>query len=157
MLLDCRVERGHVDRVLAAAREGLSGVLVLRGEPGIGKTALLDYAVEAAADLRIVRLAGIESEMELGFSSLHQVLLPFLGGLDELPAPQGAALGSAFGLRDGGRPDRLLVGLASLSLLAAAASDRPLLCVVDDAHGWIRNRRRFWRSWHAGFWPTASR
>ena len=136
MLLDRRAERGNIDRVLAAAREGLSGVLVLRGEPGIGKTALLDYAVQAAADLRIVRLAGIESEMELSFSSLHQVLLPFLGGLDELPAPQGAALGSAFGLRDGGLPDRLLVGLASLSLLAAAASDRPILCVVDDAQ-WL--------------------
>ena len=136
MLLDRRAERGDIDRVLAAAREGLSGVLVLRGEPGIGKTALLDYAVQAAADLRVLRLAGIESEMELSFSSLHQVLLPFLGGLDELPAPQGDALGSAFGLRDGGLPDRLLVGLASLSLLAAAASDRPLLCVVDDAQ-WL--------------------
>ena len=109
MLLDRRAERGQIDRVLAAAREGLSGVLVLRGEPGIGKTALRDYSVQAAADLRVVRLAGIESEMELSFASLHQILLPFLGGLDQLPAPQGAALGSAFGLHDGGLPDRLLV------------------------------------------------
>jgi DNA-binding CsgD family transcriptional regulator len=136
MLLDRRDERGHIDRVLAATREGLSGVLVLRGEPGIGKTALLDYAVQAAADLRVVRLAGIESEMELSFAALHQVLLPFLDGLDQLPAPQRAALGSAFGLRDGGLPDRLLVGLASLSVLAAAAADTPLLCVVDDAQ-WL--------------------
>jgi DNA-binding CsgD family transcriptional regulator len=136
MLLDRRVERGHVDRVLGAAREGLSEVLVLRGEPGIGKTALLDYAVQAAADLRVVRLAGVESEMELGFSALHQVLLPFLAGLDQLPAPQGAAVGAAFGLRAGGPPDRLLVGLGSLSLLAMAASDKPILCVVDDAQ-WL--------------------
>jgi DNA-binding CsgD family transcriptional regulator len=136
MLLDRRAEREQVERVLEAAREGLSGVLVLRGEPGIGKTALLDHAVEAAGDLRVVRLVGIESEMELGFSSLHQFLLPFLGGLGELPAPQGAALGSAFGLRDDGLPDPLLVGLASLGLLAAAACDRPLLCVVDDAQ-WL--------------------
>ena len=157
MLLDRRVERGHIDRVLAAAREGLSGVLVLRGEPGIGKTALLDYAVEAAADLRVVRLAGIESEMELGFSSLHQALLPFLGGLEGLPAPQGAALGSAFGLRDGGLPDRLLVGLASLSLLAAAASTGRSCAWWMTRNGWIGNRRRFWRSWHGGFSLTASR
>src|ERR1700689_3018972 len=136
MLLDRQVERGHIDRVLVAAREGLSGVLVLRGEPGIGKTALLDYAVQAAADLRVVRRAGVGWEVGLGFSSLHQALLPFLGGLDQLPAPQGAALGSAFGLRDGGLPDRLLVGLASLSLLGTAASDGPLLCVVDDAQ-WL--------------------
>src|SRR3984957_13681384 len=136
MLLDRQDECGQIARVLDAARAGLSGVLVLRGEPGIGKTALLDYAVKDAADLRVVRLVGIESEMEVGFSSLHQFLLPFLGRLDELPVPQGAALGSAFGLRDDGPPDRLLVGLASLSLLAAAACDRPLLCVVDDAQ-WL--------------------
>jgi DNA-binding CsgD family transcriptional regulator len=136
MLLDREDACGQIARVLDAVREGLSGVLVLRGEPGIGKTALLDYAIEAAADLRVVRLVGIESEMEVGFSSLHQFLLPFLDRLDELPVPQGAALGSAFGLRDGGPPDRLLVGLASLSLLAAAACDQPLLCVVDDAQ-WL--------------------
>ena len=91
-LLGRREERDQVDGVVAAAREGLSGVLVVRGEPGIGKTALLDYAAGAAAELEISRIEAIESEMELGFAGLHQLLLPFLGGISALPSPQRHAL-----------------------------------------------------------------
>ena len=129
-------ERDQVDRVLAAARQGLSGVLVLRGEPGIGKTALLDYAVNTAADLEVARVEAVESEMELGFAGLHQLLLPYLGTLASLPPPQRDALSSAFGLQHRGPPDRFLVALATLTLLAHAASERGLLCVVDDAQ-WL--------------------
>jgi hypothetical protein len=99
-------------------------------------TALLDYAVDSARELDVVRLVGIESETELGFAALHQLLLPFLGRIDALPEPQQQALAAAFGLRDGGPPDRFLVGLASLTLLSGAAAARPSLCVVDDAQ-WL--------------------
>ena len=136
VLLDRVSERGQIDGVLAATAQGLSAVLVLRGEPGIGKTALLTYAVESARDLDVVRLEGIESEAALGFGALHQLLRPFLGRLDFLPGPQHQALATAFGLRDGGPPDRFLVGLASLTVLSSAATARPLLCVVDDAQ-WL--------------------
>ena len=129
-------ERDRVDRVLAAARQGLSGVLVLRGEPGVGKTALFDYAVGAAGDLVIARIEAVESEMELAFAGLHQLLLPFLGAADTLPPPQRDALRSAFGLRDRGPPDRFLIGLATLTLLARTARERGLMCVVDDAQ-WL--------------------
>jgi DNA-binding CsgD family transcriptional regulator len=129
-------ERDQVDLVLAAARQGLSGVLVVRGEPGIGKTALLDYAVGAAAELQVARIVAIESEMELAFAGLHQLLVPFLGGIGTLPAPQRDALSSAFGLRYRGPPDRFLVALATLTLLARASAERGLLCVVDDAQ-WL--------------------
>lgn len=136
LLLGRADERGQIDRLLAAAGDGLSAVLVLRGEPGIGKTALLNYATESARGFRIVRLVGIESETELGFAALHQLLLPFLGRLDFLPGPQRHALATALGLRDGGAPDRFMVGLASLTVLSGAATERPLLCVVDDAQ-WL--------------------
>jgi DNA-binding CsgD family transcriptional regulator len=136
VLLDRVSECAHIDRVLVSAAQGLSAVLVLRGEPGVGKTALLGYAVDAAADFEVARLAGIESETELGFAALHQLLLPFLDRLDSLPEPQGRALATAFGLRGGGPPNRFLVGLASLTMLSAAATARPLLCVVDDAQ-WL--------------------
>lgn len=129
-------ERERVDLVVAAARQGLSGVLVLRGEPGIGKTALLDYAVGAAAGLEIARVEAVESEMELGFAGLHQLLLPYLGGLGALPSPQRDALSGAFGLGAHGPPDRFLVALAALTLLSRVASERGLLCVVDDAQ-WL--------------------
>ena len=136
MLLGRDGEREQLDGVLTAARHGLSGVLVLRGEPGIGKTALLDYAASAAADLEIARVEAIESEMELGFAGLHQLLLPFLGAVGALPPPQRDALSSAFGLGYRGPPDRFLVALATLTLLAQTAGHRGLLCVVDDAH-WL--------------------
>ena len=137
-LLDRRVERAAVDRVLDRARAGGSAVLVVRGEPGIGKTVVLDYAVRqaAVADLRVVRAWGVESELELAFAGLHQLCAPMLGRLEELPGPQRDALAVAFGMREGQAPDRFLVGLAVLSLLAASADDQPLACVVDDAQ-WL--------------------
>jgi len=129
-------EGARLDRLLAEARAGQSAVLVLRGEPGIGKTALLGYAAERAAGFQIVRAAGVESEMELPFAGLHQLCGPMLGGLGRLPPPQRGALGTAFGLSSGVQPDRFLVGLAVLSLLSDTAGERPLLCLIDDAQ-WL--------------------
>jgi DNA-binding CsgD family transcriptional regulator len=136
MLLDRLPERAALSGLLEAARAGRSGVLVVRGEPGVGKTALLDWAVESAAGLRVVRVAGVESEMELAFAALQQLCAPMLDKLTGLPDPQRAALGVAFGLTTGAAPDRFLVGLAALSLLSAVAERQPLLCVVDDAQ-WL--------------------
>jgi hypothetical protein len=125
-----------LDRLLAEVRGGRSRVLVLRGEPGIGKTALLDYAAERAAGFRVIRAAGIESEMELTFAGLHQLCGPLLDGLDRLPAPQAAAVATAFGLDSGEPPDRFIVGLAVLGLLSAASTDEPVVWIVDDAQ-WL--------------------
>ena len=136
MLLDRLPERAALSELLDAARAGRSGVLVVRGEPGIGKTALLEYAIESAAGLRVVRVAGVESEMELAFAALQQLCAPMLDKLAALPDPQRAALGVAFGLSTGAAPDRFLVGLAVLSLLSEAADQEPLLCVIDDAQ-WL--------------------
>jgi DNA-binding CsgD family transcriptional regulator len=136
MLLDRLPERATLSGLLDAARAGRSGVLIVRGEPGIGKTALLEYAVESASGLRVVRVAGVESEMELAFAALQQLCAPMLDKLAGLPDPQRAALGVAFGLETGAAPDRFLVGLATLSLLSEVAGQQPLLCVVDDAH-WL--------------------
>ena len=136
MLLDRLPERAALSGLLDAARAGRSGVLVVRGEPGVGKTALLDWAVESAAGLRVVRVAGVESEMELAFAALQQLCAPMLDKLAGLPDPQREALGVAFGLNTGPAPDRFLVGLAALSLLSEAAEQQPLLCVVDDAQ-WL--------------------
>src|ERR1700733_6752007 len=135
MLLDRLPECAALSELLEAARAGRSGVLVVRGEPGVGKTALLEYAIESAAGLRIARVAGVESEMELAFAALQQLCAPMLDKLAGLPDPQRAALGVAFGLTTGAAPDRFLVGLAALSLLSAVAERQPLLCVVDDAQG----------------------
>jgi len=129
-------ERAALSELLDAARAGRRGVLVMRGEPGVGKTALLEYAVESAVGLRVARVAGVESEMELAFASLQQLCAPMLGKLESLPDPQRAALGVAFGLNTGRAPDRFLVGLAALSLLSEAAEQQPLLCVIDDAQ-WL--------------------
>ena len=135
-LLGREQERASIDGVIEAARSGFSAVLVLRGEAGIGKTALLDYAVEESPDLHVARISGIEWEVELGYSGLHQLALPFLGSMGVLPAPQRMALRSAFGMEAGSEPNRFMVALATLTLLAEMASDQPLLCVIDDAH-WI--------------------
>src|SRR3954463_10517450 len=129
-------ERALLDGLLARARARHSGVLVLRGEAGFGKTALLDHAIRSATDLTVLRADGVESELELAFAALHQLCAPVLGALDRLPDPQRDALAITFGLDAGPAPDRFLVGLAALNLLSDAAQERPLLCVVDDAH-WL--------------------
>src|ERR1700723_2880576 len=136
MLLGRLPERAALSQLLDGARAGRSGVLVVHGEAGVGKTALLDWAVESAAGLRVVRLAGVESEMELAFAALQQLCAPMLDKLAALPDPQRAALGVAFGLMRGAAPDRFVVGLAVLSLLSEAAEQQPLLCVIDDAQ-WL--------------------
>src|SRR5207248_6441971 len=125
-----------LDRLLADARTGRGQVLVLRGEAGIGKTALLEYAREAASAFRIARAAGVESEQVMAYAGLHQLCAPFLDRLDRLPEPQRDALATAFGLSAGARPTRFLIGLAVLTLLADVAEDQPLLCLVDDAQ-WL--------------------
>ncbi|MGW1781717.1 helix-turn-helix transcriptional regulator [Streptomyces sp. NPDC002143] len=131
-----RGECGALDQMLAGARAGRSQVLVLRGEPGVGKSALVEYLVERAAGCQILRAAGVESEMELPFAGLHQLCMPMMGQLERLPGPQRDALAIAFGLSAGSAPDRFMVGLAVLSLLAEVAEGQPLVCVVDDAQ-WL--------------------
>jgi DNA-binding CsgD family transcriptional regulator len=122
-----------LDLVLDGARAGRSAALVVRGEPGVGKSALLEYAIQSASDLGVVRAVGVESEMELAFAALHQLCAPMLDRLERLPGPQRDALAITFGLSAGPAPDRFLVGLAVLSLISEVAEERPLLCVVDDA------------------------
>jgi DNA-binding CsgD family transcriptional regulator len=131
-----RVEREVLERLLEGVRGGESRVLVVCGEPGVGKTALVESAISSASGLRVIRAVGVESEMELAFAALQQLCAPLLDRLDRLPVPQRNALGVAFGLRVGDAPDRFLVGLAVLSLLAEVAEERPLVCVVDDAQ-WL--------------------
>ena len=108
----------------------------MRGEAGVGKTALADYLVHAASDLRVMRAVGVESEMELAFAAFHQLCAPMLDHLGRLPGPQSEALRIVFGLSSGPAPDRFLVGLAALSLLSDVAAERPVLCVIDDAQ-WL--------------------
>jgi hypothetical protein len=134
--MDRLEERQALDRVLDAARRGLSAALVVRGEPGVGKTSLLGYAVDSAAGFRVVHVVGVESELELGFAGLHRLVISFPSAMAALPPRQRKALGSAFGLIEGMAADRFAVGLAALSLLADAAVGSPLLCVVDDAQ-WL--------------------
>jgi DNA-binding CsgD family transcriptional regulator len=122
--------------LVASVRRGESRSLVLRGEAGIGKTALLEYVIESASDLTVARATGVESEMELAFASLHQLCAPLLDSLERLPGPQRDALRTVFGLTAGPAPDRFLVGLAVLTLVSEAAERRPLLCIVDDAQ-WL--------------------
>jgi hypothetical protein len=131
-----RSECETLDRLVASVRTGESRVLVLHGEAGIGKTALLDYLRERASGCRIARASGVESEMELAFTGLHQLCAPMLGDLERLPGPQRDALRVAFGLQEGGAPDRFLVALAALSLLAEVAEASPLVCLIDDAQ-WL--------------------
>src|SRR6266704_249385 len=127
-----RSERGVLDRLIEVVGAGESRALVLRGEPGVGKTALLEYLVEQAPGFRVVRAAGVQSEMELAYAGLHQLLASMLDRLEGLPAPQSEALRTAFGLASGRPPDRFFLGLAVLSLLSDVAEEQPLLCVVDD-------------------------
>jgi DNA-binding CsgD family transcriptional regulator len=136
MLCGRRDECAVLDRLLDGARVGRSGALVVEGEAGVGKTALLDYAIASASDLRVLGAVGVESEMELAFAALHQLCAPVLDRLERLPVPQRDALLTTFGLQAGPVPDRFLVGLAALSLLSQVADEHPLLCVVDDAQ-WL--------------------
>ncbi|WP_433578858.1 ATP-binding protein [Nocardia brasiliensis] len=129
---ECQKLRG----LLSNARSGSCQVLVLRGEAGVGKTELLRYVMEQAAGFRCLQVAGVQSDMELAFAGLHQLCAPLMEHVDELPEPQRAALSVAFGRSAGPTPDRFLVGLAVLSLIAAAAHDRTLLLVIDDAQ-WL--------------------
>jgi predicted ATPase len=136
MLVGRSAETEAVDRLLDDARSGRSGVLVLRGEAGIGKSALLEYAADRADGIAVLRGVGVEAESELAFAALHQILRPVLDRIDALPDPQAAALRSAFALSSETVDDRFRVSLAVLSLLADAAEERPLVCLVDDAQ-WL--------------------
>src|ERR1700751_287617 len=131
-LIGRHTECGVLNRLVDAVCAGESRAIVLSGEAGVGKTALLDYVAEQASDCHVVRAAGVQSEMELPFAALHQVCAPALGNLERLPVPQRDALRIAFGLTGGSAPDRFLVGLAVLSLLADVAEQQPLVCLVDD-------------------------
>src|ERR1700734_599279 len=129
-------ECATLDRLLGEIRAGASRSLVVRGDPGIGKSALLDYAAAAAAGARVIRGTGVESEMEIAFAALQQACAPLLKHLDQLPAPRADALRVAFGLSRADPPDRFLVGLGVLGLAAEEAAAQPLLFIVDDAQ-WI--------------------
>ena len=136
MLLDRHSERRALDRLLGDVHAGESRAMVLRGDPGVGKTELLQYLVGRAAGFRVLRATGVQSEMELAFAGLHQLWARVPDSVERLPAPQRGALRTAFGVEAGHAPDPYLVGLAVLGLLAELARDQPLLCVVDDAH-WL--------------------
>src|SRR5712691_9258718 len=127
-LSECRV----LDRFVAGVRAGEGRALVVRGEPGVGKTVLLDHLAGQARGCRVARAVGVQSEMELAFAGLHQLCAPMLSRAERLPVPQREALRTAFGIAAGPPPDRFLVGLAVLSLLSGAAGERPLVCLVDD-------------------------
>ena len=129
-------ERSVVDRLLADARDGLSGSLVVRGEAGFGKTALLGYAADSAQGMRVLRVTGARAERDLAFAGLHALLWPIIEELPRLPPPQRSALGAALGVADGEGHDRFLVSAGVLSLLAAAAEAGPIVCLVDDAQ-WL--------------------
>src|SRR5277367_4676648 len=131
-LTDRRGERGVLDQLIDAVRAGGSRVLVVHGEPGVGKSVLLNYLAGRASGCRVVRAAGVESEMQLAFAGLHQLLVPVLDRAGRLPGPQREALRTAFGVSAGPVPDRFLVGLAVLGLVSEVAGERPLVCVVDD-------------------------
>ncbi|TWF75265.1 regulatory LuxR family protein [Pseudonocardia hierapolitana] len=135
-LLGRRAETAALDQMIAAVREGESRVLVVRGDAGVGKSALLDHVAHSPRNVRVLRAVGVESEMELAFATLHQLCVPLLDRLSRLPDPQHEALQTVFGIRAGAPPDRFLVGLAVLSLMSDVAEERPLLCVVDDAQ-WL--------------------
>ncbi|MEU8233058.1 AAA family ATPase [Actinoplanes sp. NPDC048967] len=137
-MTDRHNERQLLNRLVDAVRAGESQALVVRGAPGVGKTVLLDHlaGLASASGCRLVRVSGMQSEMELPFAGLHQLCAPMLSRTDRLPAPQRDALRTAFGLAAGPPPDRLMVGLAALSLLAGVATERPLICVIDDVQ-WL--------------------
>src|SRR5271169_1566269 len=136
MLRGRRQQVEALDELLADVRTGHSRALVVRGEPGIGKTALLNHTAGAAPGFQVAQGDGVESEMELPYSSLQQLCARMLHRLDRLPPPQRDALSVALGLQSGSAPDRFLVGLAVLGLLSEVAAEQPLLCLIDDAQ-WL--------------------
>ena len=136
MLLGRARERQEIGRALTRARSGVSATLALAGEPGIGKTALLDYAAREAAGMRLLRARGVESEAQIPFGSLLELIRPALSMLGKIPGPQAAAMESALALRPGQGHERFAVGAATLSLLAAYAEEAPVAMVIDDAH-WL--------------------
>src|SRR5262245_18075117 len=136
MLHGRRAESAAIDQLLAGARGGRSGALVIRGEAGVGKTALLAYATERAGGMHVLQGVGIESESQLAFAGLHLLVRGVVDCLGALPAPQAAALEGAIGLSAAEAPDRFLVSAAVLSLLAEVAEEGPVLCLVDDAQ-WL--------------------
>lgn len=136
MLYGRERELGRIADLVDRARQGVGGALVLRGVPGVGKSALLSEAVAVAVDVSVLRIRGVEAEAPLAFAALHRLLRPLLRHLDRLPGPQSAAVRAAFGQEGGPVPDRFLVFLGALSLLAEAAAERPVLAVVDDAQ-WL--------------------
>ena len=135
-LLGRQREQAVLERLLESAREGHGGVLVLHGDPGVGKTALLEYALDTANDFRVVRTSGVEGETELDYAALQHLCSPLLALIERLPDPQSDALRVAFGLSPGRPPSPFMVGLAVLGLLSEEAEQRPLLCMVDDAQ-WL--------------------
>lgn len=135
-LIGRAAETEIIDRLLGDVFSGRSGVLVLTGEAGVGKSALLAYARARADGMGVLQTAGVQSEAEIEFAALYQLLRPALDGVGSLPPPQSAALGAALGIEPGRPANRFLIGAAVLSVLSAAAGDRPLLCLVDDA-GWL--------------------
>src|ERR687895_1772850 len=141
VLLGRAGERQALDRLLGDVRDGQSAVLVIRGEAGVGKTALLQYCARRASGFRIAQIAGVEAEMELPFAGLHQLCAPMLERLDALAEPQREALTVALGFSSGDTPDRFLVALAALNLMSAVAEQEPLVCFVDDAQ-WLDGASR---------------
>jgi hypothetical protein len=135
-LLGRQRERDALERLLVAAREGRGGVLVMDGEPGVGKTALLEYAVNAGRDFRVALAVGVDGEVELAYAALQQLCAPSLDVMERLPDPQREALAVALGLTTGQPPTTFLVGVAVLGLLSEVAGEQPLVCVVDDAQ-WL--------------------
>src|SRR3954469_1785190 len=129
---ECR----RIETLVAGTAAGASGVLVLRGEPGIGKTALLEHAAQTAGSATVLRVRGVESEVEVAFAGLHELLRPVLGELGRLPAPQRGALEAALGLAPAAAAERHLVGAATLGLLAALAEERPVVVLADDVQ-WL--------------------
>jgi DNA-binding CsgD family transcriptional regulator len=136
MWVDRRTEFRELDHLLSNVQSGQSRALVIRGEAGIGKSTLLEYLVERASGYWVIRAVGVQADSELAFAGLHQLCTPLLDRLDHIPGPQRDALGTAFGLRAGPPPERFHLGLALLSLLAEAAAERPVVCVIDDAQ-WL--------------------
>jgi AAA ATPase domain len=151
-----RTECKALDRLLADARNNRSVVPVVRGEAGVGKTALLDCLAERAGGFRIARAVGIESEMELAYAGLHELRAPLLDDLEDLPVPHRDAMSTAFGITAGRAAGQILVGLAALSLVSEATEERSLLCIVDDAQ-WLDGASAQTLGFVAGgYWPSGS-